>query len=491
MNLASVVLAAGMGKRMNSSLPKVLHKLNGNTMIEHVLKTLHTLKLQKIIVVVGKHFQEIKESIIQTNPPIPPLLKGGKGGLLRTQNSELIFAHQKEAKGTGDALLKAKTAIKGFHGTILIVNGDSPLITRDTLKNLLTLHRKKKDNISLVSFTATEPGSYGRIIRDATGDIVSIIEDRDATESQKKIKEVNSGIYAIESDALHLLKELPLNESKGEYYLTDIISIAKDKGIKVGAYCIGSEDELMGINTQEELERAKRFMKDRIVKEWGERRVSFVDTSSVFISSDVEIGKDTKIYPNVHLEGNTKIGKGCIIYPNVRIQNSIIEDGAVIKDSTLIEDSLVKARASVGPFAHIRPGSQIGAGAKIGNFVEVKKSVIGSGTKASHLSYLGDAKIGKDVNIGAGTITCNYDGYHKHITVIGDNVFIGSDTQLVAPVKIGKGAYVGAGSTITKDVPSMALALSRVHQQNIKGWALKKKLKGKSEKLKVKKKLIW
>lgn len=494
MKVAGVILAAGIGKRMNSSLPKVLHKLSGRTMLQHVLATLYELSPQKIVVVAGKHFKEIKESIIQTSPPIAgptdsrraPLLKRGKGGLLRTQNSELIFAQQKEAKGTGDALLRALPYLRGFNGTVIVVNGDTPLIGRETLKKLLALHEKKGDVISLISFMSQEPSSYGRVIRDESGDIMTIIEDRDATVSQKKITEVNSGVYAMESNALDLLKEIELNESKGEYYLTDIIRIARDKGVKTGAYCIGSEDEFIGVNTREELEKARQLMRDRITKKWIDRGVSFIDTTSVFISSGAKIGRDTIVYPNVHLEGNTKVGKGCTIYPNVRIQNSIIGDGAVIKDSTLIEESIVKNGASVGPFAHIRPGSEIGTKARIGNFVEVKKSVIGSGTKASHLTYIGDAKIGKDVNIGAGTITCNYDGHKKHITVIKDKVFIGSDSQLIAPVKIGKGAYIGAGSTITKDVPSNVLALSRVEQRHLEGWALRRKSKVQSSKLKVK-----
>ncbi|MEW6162253.1 MAG: bifunctional UDP-N-acetylglucosamine diphosphorylase/glucosamine-1-phosphate N-acetyltransferase GlmU [Nitrospirota bacterium] len=467
LKLAGVILAAGLGKRMNSSLPKVLHKIHGTPMLQYVLNTLYGLKPQKIVVVAGKHFKEIRESI--------------KG------DSSISFAQQKEAKGTGDALLKAWPALKGFKGTVIVINGDIPLITRETLKKFLTLHKKKGNVISILSFMAKEPGSYGRIIRGEAGNITSIVEDRDATDLQKNIKEVNSGIYAIESEALPILKEIKLNESKGEYYLTDMISIARNKGIKVNACCTGSEDELMGVNTQEELERVRQLMKDRIIKRWMDRGVSFMDTVSVFISPDVEIGKDTLIYPNVHLEGNTKVGRGCTIYPNVRIHNSIIGDGVVIKDSTLIEGSVVKNRASVGPFTHIRPGSEIGKGAKIGNFVEVKKSVVGSGTKAGHLTYLGDSKIGNNVNIGAGTITCNYDGYKKHITVIEDNVFVGSDSQFVAPVKIGEGAYIGAGSTITKNVPSMALALSRVQQRHIEDWALKRKLKVRSLKLKVKK----
>jgi bifunctional UDP-N-acetylglucosamine pyrophosphorylase/glucosamine-1-phosphate N-acetyltransferase len=229
-------------------------------------------------------------------------------------------------------------------------------------------------------------------------------------------------------------------------------------------------------------------MKEKIINKWIQRGVNFIDASSVFLSPEITIGRGTTVYPNVHLEGKTKIGKQCTIYPNVRILNSTIEDGALIKDCTLIEESVVKKRATVGPFAHVRPGSVIGADSRIGNFVEVKKSVIGSGTKAGHLTYLGDAKIGKDVNVGAGTITCNYDGYKKHTTVIKDNVFVGSDSQLIAPVEIGEGAYIGAGSTITKDVPAKALALSRVGQKQIDGWALRKVSKGKRLKRKKKRK---
>lgn len=461
MRLAGVVLAAGLGKRMNSSLPKLLHMLHGATMLQHVLNTLEELKPQKIVVVVGEHVKKIKEFL---------------------QDDSISFAQQKEAKGTGDALSKALPSLRGFNGTVIVVNGDTPLITPETLKKFLALHDKKGDEISILSFTSQDPGSYGRVIRDEKGNVFSIVENRDATPYQKKIREVNSGVYAIKPKTLHLLKKVKMNESKGEYYLTDMIHIARNEGIKVEAFCIGSEDEFIGINTREELEKARQLMKDRIIRRWLDKGVSFVDTDTVFLSSQIDIGKGTIIYPNVHLEGNTKIGKGCKIYPNVRILNSIIGDGAIIKDSTLIEGSIVKTKASIGPFAHIRPGSDIGEEVRIGNFVEVKKSVIGSGTKALHLTYIGDAKIGKDVNIGAGTITCNYDGYRKHVTTIEDNVFIGSDSQLIAPVKIGKGAYVGAGSTITKDIPSKALALSRVKQKNIEGWVVKRKFKVKSSK---------
>ena len=457
MKLACVVLAAGLGTRMKSSLPKILHNINGRPMLQYVLNALYKLKPGRIVVVAGKHIEEIKDSV--------------------ETDSSIFFAVQKEAKGTGDALLKAVPFLRGFYGTVLVVNGDTPLITSETLKKFLLLHAKKSNSLSFISFRTNDPSSYGRVVRDEIGNVLSIVENRDATASQKNINEVNSGIYAIESKSMGLLKSIKLNKAKGEYYLTDLVHISRNKGIGTDAFCMGSEDELLGINTLQELEKARQLMKAGIIRRWSDMNVHFIDAGSVYISSNAILGRDTLVYPNVHLEGNTKIGSRCTIYPNVRIHCSVIEDGAVIKDSTVIENSLVKSGATVGPFAHIRPGSEIGAGARIGNFVELKKTVIGAGTKASHLTYLGDANIGKDVNIGAGTITCNYDGYKKHITEIKDNVFIGSDSQLIAPVKIGKGAYVGAGSTITKDVPSQSLALSRVEQKNIKGWAAKRQLK--------------
>jgi bifunctional UDP-N-acetylglucosamine pyrophosphorylase / glucosamine-1-phosphate N-acetyltransferase len=457
MKLAGVVLAAGMGTRMKSPLPKVLHDIWGAPMLQYVIDALFALKPQKTVIVVGKHSREIGRAV--TCPPT------------------VVFAQQKKAKGTGDALLTAAPALKQFNGTVLVVNGDTPLITEATLKKFLSLHQKMKNSVSLLSFDAKDPDSYGRIVRDEKERLVSVVENRDATASQRMIREVNSGVYALEPGALTLLKEIKLNALKGEYYLTDIFGIAKAKGLKAAAFLIGLEDEFIGVNTREELEKAREFMKGRIVKKWADRGVDFIDRNSLSISYQTAIGAETVIYPNVHLEGRTKIGKKCTIYPNVRIRDSVIEDSAVVKDATLIEDSTIKRHASVGPFAHVRPGSIIGERAKIGNFVEIKKSVIGAGAKASHLSYLGDARIGKDVNIGAGTITCNYDGHKKYITTIEDDVFIGSDTQLIAPVNVGKGAFVGAGSTITCDVPSNSLALSRVEQRNIEGWALRRKSK--------------
>ncbi|MBI1811743.1 MAG: bifunctional UDP-N-acetylglucosamine diphosphorylase/glucosamine-1-phosphate N-acetyltransferase GlmU [Nitrospirae bacterium] len=418
MKLAVVILAAGRGERMGSHLPKVLHGIFDKPMLQCVIDSAEKLRPSRIIAVVGKNFKEIKKSIKPEN---------------------ILFAIQKKPKGTGDALLRAKTLLKGTKhgGTILVLNGDVPLITSETLKKFLSLHRKGRNGISLISFAAANPASYGRILRDRNSRINSIVEDKDATEAQRKINEVNSGVYAIESGILSLLKEIPLNIAKGEYYLMDVIGIAGNKGYRMNAYCIGSEDELMGVNTIPELMKARKIFRERLTDAWIKKGITFLDHDSIFISGNVAIGRNTTIYPNVCLEGRTEIGRGCTIYPNVRIVDSVIKDGVVVKDSTVIEGSVVRAKAVVGPFAHIRPGCDIGSEAKIGNFVEIKKSVIGDRTKASHLSYLGDASIGKGVNIGAGTITCNYDGKKKNRTTIEDGAFIGSDTQLVAPVKVG------------------------------------------------------
>lgn len=464
MKISAVVLAAGLGTRMKSSIPKVLHKILGKPMLQYVIDTINFIKPHKFIVVAGRNIEEIKREILSTD--------------------KIIFTRQTEPKGTGNAALKALPLLRGFKGTILITNGDTPLITKSTIMNFIELHKKRKNHVSVLSFESKEPSSYGRILRDEKGKVISMVEQRDASEEQKKIKEVNSGIYAIEDNALNLLKKIPLNKLKGEYYLTDIIEIARNKGFKTDAICIGLEEELTGVNTQEELNLAASTMRYRIIKKFLESGITFIDPDSTFISPNVQIKAGTVIYPNVMIEGTTTIGEGCTIFPNVRIIDSEIGNGAIIKDSTLIECSAVKSNAVIGPFAHIRPGSIICENAKIGNFVEVKKSIIGQGTKASHLSYLGDAKIGNDVNIGAGTITCNYDGKDKHITTIEDNVFIGSDTQLIAPVKVGKGAFIGAGSTITVNVPPDSLAISRVEQKNIEGWAIKRRLRKKGNKSK-------
>ncbi|MBF0505709.1 MAG: bifunctional UDP-N-acetylglucosamine diphosphorylase/glucosamine-1-phosphate N-acetyltransferase GlmU [Nitrospirae bacterium] len=454
MNLAAVVLSAGLGTRMKSALPKVLHPLSGKPMVRYVVEALSALKPEKIIAVVGMNGEGIRHAL---------------------RDCPVSFAVQREPEGTGDALKTAVKKLRGFTGTLLVVSGDTPLVKASTLQEFLKLHRKNRKDLSLISFIAGGAHSYGRIIREGNK-LGAIIEHKHASEEQKKISEVNSGIYAIESPLLKLLNKITINKSQGEYYLTDIVGIAVSKGYRAGAFLLGNEDELTGINTRQDLYRASQYLRDRVVAGFMEKGVTFIDKASAFIHPEAVIGPETVIYPNVHIEGKTLIGSGCVVYPNSRIIDCKIGNNVIIKDSTLIESSVINEGASVGPFAHVRPGSVIGAHARIGNFVELKKSLIGSGSKASHLSYLGDAEIGEQVNIGAGTITCNYDGKFKHKTFIEDNVFIGSDTQLVAPVKIGKGSYVGAGSTITRDVPPLSLAVSRTPQKNIEKWAVKRQV---------------
>lgn len=460
MATACVILAAGMGTRMKSRLPKVLHRLCGMPMIQCVIDAAQGLRPERTIVVAGEHIDAIRDAV--SAPGIG-------------------FVRQSSPKGTGHAVLCAMEALDGFRGNVVIVNGDTPLVGASALKRFLALHAKGRSAVSVLSFIASAPDHYGRIVRDSAGKVVSIVEHGDADEKQRTIREVNSGVYAVRHDALGLLGSIAPNTKKGEYFLTDIVALSADAGFKTAAYPIGEEEEFMGVNTREELYRAACIMRRNIVRNWTEKGVSFVDTETVYIDRSVTIGRETKIYPNVYLEGKTKIGADVIIYPNVRVLNGFIADRAVIYDSTVIEDSVVRKDASVGPFARLRPGSDIGEGARVGNFVELKKAVLGRRSKASHLSYLGDASIGSDVNIGAGTITCNYDGLKKHATIIKDGVFIGSDTQLVAPVSVGRGSYVGAGSTVTKDVPAGALALSRIGQRIIPGWA-KKRSAGRKQK---------
>ncbi|HEB76578.1 MAG TPA: UDP-N-acetylglucosamine diphosphorylase/glucosamine-1-phosphate N-acetyltransferase [Nitrospirae bacterium] len=455
--LACVVLAAGQGTRMKSALPKVLHALNGVPMIHHVLRAVSGLRPERVVVVVGRDNRKALEEALGAE--------------------DVRFALQRKPLGTAHALLSAARALSGFQGDVLVMNGDTPLVSTATLRRFVTRHRRAGNGLSLLSFVAEDPAGYGRILRDGSGRPVGIREEADASEEEKSIREVNSGIYLFDAGTLPLLKRIRLNDGKGEYYLTDILGIASRRGLDCGVYCYGDGDEFIGVNTREELLRAQRLLRERTVRHWLERDVSFMDEESVYIQPGVLIGKGTLIYPNVYLEGRTTIGNGCVIYPGVRITDGTVGDGVIIKDSSVVESAEIREGAVVGPFARLRPGTVIMRDARIGNFVEVKASTVGEGAKAQHLSYIGDADVGSRVNIGAGTITCNYDGRKKHRTVIEDDVFIGSDTQLVAPVRVEKGAYVGAGSTITKDVPPGALAISRSRERHIRGWARKKKRK--------------
>lgn len=449
-----VILAAGLGTRMKSKLPKVLHRIFDIPIIDYVIHTAKDINSESIFVVVNPSLKEVIEH-------------------LSNKGVKIIF--QNEPKGTANALVSALPHLKSK--SMLIINGDTPLLKAGTLKNLIELFNKNNLDLAVLSFYPERKHSYGRIIRDKEGYIHKIVEMTNLNQEQMAISESNSGVYVMNTQTADLAREIKISPVKEEFYLTDLVEIAVKNGKKVEAYPLAKEDELIGINTRAELSMALKYLRDRVVNEWMERGVTFYCSQSVWISPQVIIGEDTIIYPNVFLEGETKIGKNCIIYQGVRLKNCTIEDDVEIKDFTVAENSYIGKGSKIGPFAHLRPETFVGTQCRIGNFVEVKKSKIGDGTKAAHLSYLGDAEVGKNVNIGAGTITCNYDGMKKHKTVIEDNVFIGSDTQLIAPVKINKDAYIGAGSTITKEVPEGCLAISRVPQKHIEGWVKRRREK--------------
>lgn len=463
-NIAAIILAAGLGKRMKSDIPKVLHPVAGRPMAFYPLEVVRNLGIKKTVVIVGHKADEVVNALKSSHflPPTP-----------HTQ-----YVRQVPQLGTGHAVLCAEKSLKTFKGDCLILYGDVPLITHETIIGLLNLHARKKAVISFISTVVEDPSGYGRVLRDEDNSVIKIVEHKDASIEEKAINEINTGIYCINARFLFSgLKNIKKENAQVEYYLPDLIEIAAKQKKTVACLTHINPAEVMGINNRIELSEANEEMRERINNELMLSGVTLIDDETAYIHKGVQIGRDTTIYPNVFLEGDTTIGQGCLIEEGCKIINSSIGGGSVIKSHSVVESSQIGKNVSIGPFARIRPDSEIADNAKIGNFVEVKKSKIGKGTKANHLSYIGDATIGKDVNIGAGTITCNYDGVRKHQTIIEDGAFIGSDTQLVAPVKIGKNAYIGSGSTITKNVPSGSLALSRAGQRVVEGWVGKKGMK--------------
>jgi len=453
-----VVMAAGLGTRMKSDQAKVLHRVLGVPMVSYALDALRGAGAKKTAVVVGHQAERVKAALA----PRP----------------DMVFSIQAEQRGTADAFRAGLRGLGRPDGTILVVSGDMPLLDARTLRTFLSSHRRKKSQLTIGTFVTERPGAYGRVLKDAKGAVTGIVEFKDATEAQKAIREVNGGIYAVEPVVLPLLGKIQAKNRAGEYYLTDLVGLAVQAGLRVRSHEL-SEEDLMGVNSRVELERVSRILRRRIARQWMDAGVTVMDPETTTIPPGMKIGRDTVIYPGVILEGVCRIGKSCVLYPGVRILDSTLADGVEIKDSSLIEESKIGSGCAVGPFAHLRPGSVLKENVKVGNFVELKKAQLGAGTKASHLSYLGDAVLGRNVNVGAGTITCNYDGKKKHVTTIGDGVFVGSDTQIVAPVRVGRGAYIGAGSTVVSDVPADALAVSRVRQRNVEGWARRKKKSGK------------
>ncbi len=463
-NIAAIVLAAGRGTRMKSPLPKVLHPLLGRPMLHYPLRVLHTLGITRIITVIGHKAPLIEKSF-------------DAAGI-----RELSFCLQKEQLGTGHAVMVATKKLKTFKGDILILSGDVPLIQSGTIKKFVNKHKSKprvKDRpaISLLTIELDDPKGYGRVIRDAKGTVREIIEDCDLTPKLRSTKEINTGIYLLSADFLFKnLKKLSTNNAQGEYYLPDLVGLANKKGLKVDALKLKSAqaEEVMGINNRVELARAASHMRRELLDKLMLSGVTITDPATTYIDDGVKIGRDTLIHPNTYILGHTTIGAGSVIEEGVKITDSTLAAKVHIKSSSIIESSVVGTGSVVGPFARLRPDTVLDSDVKVGNYVEIKKSKIGRGSKASHLSYIGDSKIGKNVNIGAGVITCNYDGKKKHKTIIEDGAFIGSDSQLVAPVKIGRGAYIGSGSTISKNVAAGALSLTRPEQKTIKNWQKKK-----------------
>jgi bifunctional UDP-N-acetylglucosamine pyrophosphorylase / glucosamine-1-phosphate N-acetyltransferase len=450
-----VILAAGQGTRMKSRMAKVLHRLAGKPLIEHVLRAAQALHPATVTMVVGHEADSIR-SFVGEQPNIGWVL-------------------QKPQLGTAHALQQAEPRLAGKHGTLILLSGDVPMLRATTLRRLVDTHQTARAAATIVTAIVDRPYGYGRIVR-ARGRIARIVEERDASPKDRQVREINGGIYAFDLAPLFdALRGIASQNAQGEYYLTDLVAIYRRRKLRVETLLVENPHEIRGINSRTELAEVSRIVRQTKNEELMAAGVTMIDPATTYIDPDVQIGPDTVIHPGVAIEGQSRIGAACEIHSNVRIVDSEIADKVVIQDFCLILGSRIAESGSVGPFAHLRPDSVVGKGAKVGNFVELKKTTLGPGSKANHLAYLGDATIGAKVNVGAGTITCNYDGTSKHPTVIEDEAFIGSDTQLIAPVRIGKGAYVGAGSSITEDVPPGALGIARGRQTNVAGWVERKK----------------
>jgi len=454
--IAAIILAAGKGTRMKSDLVKVMHPLGERPMISWPVQAAKNAGATRIAVVIGHQAERVRDFF--------------------SADGSITFAVQNDQLGTGHAVAAAREALEGFKGTVLILCGDVPLLRAETLSAMLAAHDSKGAAITVLTTHLENPFGYGRIIKREGGRISRIVEEKDATPEEKEISEVNSGIYCVSSEFLFdAVSRLKNDNAHGEYYLTDIVRTAAEKNLLCLAYHTDDPEEVMGVNDRVQLSVAAAILRGRINRELMLSGVTMIDPAAVYIEAGVEIGADSVIYPNVHISGRSRLGKGCLVEPGAVIRDCRIGHGVIIKAGSILSESEVGDEAAIGPMAHLRPGSNLGAHVKIGNFVETKKIVMGDGSKASHLTYLGDAEIGSDVNIGCGTITCNYDGVRKHKTTIGDRVFVGSDVQLVAPVTIGSNSLIAAGTTVTMDVPPDSLAIARTPQINKEGWKLKKR----------------
>ena len=456
--LSAIILAAGKGTRMKSELPKVMHKIAGKPMIEIVTDKLNAFSIIHCYLVVG-HGKDLITSHFKN----------------KTFNFNLHCVIQKEQRGTGDAVLSCEEHVEKFQGDILILCGDMPLISEDTLLAFYDNYKKNSLDIAVLSTYMPEPFGYGRIVRDS-GKFVKIVEEADASNEEKEINEINTGIYIVKAHLLfQLLKKISSNNKQGEFYLTDIVEQGIKHKCKVDAFPTDNWKSFIGINNRQQLSFAEKIIINELIENFQKNGVTFILPETTYLEYNVKIGNDTVIYPSNNLFNGAEIGSGCIIGPSNTVKNSIIKDNVQLKGYCYLDGAIIDEFSQIGPFSHLRPGTNIGKDCKVGNFTEIKKSNLGNGVKASHLSYIGDAEIMEGVNVGAGTITCNYDGFKKHKTLIGKNVFIGSDTQFVAPVKIGDNALIAAGTTVTRDVPENALTHSRTKQVNIAGKGMKKR----------------
>jgi bifunctional UDP-N-acetylglucosamine pyrophosphorylase / glucosamine-1-phosphate N-acetyltransferase len=441
-NRYAVILAAGQGTRMKSKLYKVLHPVCGKPMVQHVVDQISSLQMKQMVAVVGHGAEKVQEQL----------------------GDHIQYVLQEEQLGTAHAVMQAEEVLANEEGVTLVVCGDTPLITSETMEKLIAEHESLGAKATILTANPEDPTGYGRIIRNSEGTVERNVEHKDATEEERKVTEINTGTYCFDNKALFdALKKVNNDNVQGEYYLPDVIEILKDAGEVVAAYQTPDFNETLGVNDRVALSKAESFMKKRINERHMRNGVTLIDPEQTYISDDAEIGSDTVIYPGTVILGNTKIGEENIIGPQSEIKDSVVGNGNTIRQS-VIHDSEVGNETAIGPFAHIRPKSVLENNVKIGNFVEVKKSVMSTGSKASHLSYIGDAEIGKDVNLGCGSITVNYDGKNKFLTKVEDGAFIGCNSNLVAPVTVGKNAYVAAGSTITNDVPAESLSIARSRQ---------------------------
>jgi len=464
-SVGAVVLAAGLGTRMKSGIAKVLHSLGGQPLLWYPLAALRRLDPERVVVVVGYQADAVRAV--------------AEGVGLRGLKTVV----QSEQRGTGHAVRCAAPALAGFTGDLLILYGDAPLVRTTTLQRLLEHHRASAADLTLLSMRLPDPYGYGRIVRDERGRVVRIVEERDASAEERAIDEVNPGFYCVRAPVLlPCLEELRADNAQGEYYLTDIVALAAGRGCRLESLETDRPEELAGINSRAELAAAEGRLRAERVAHFLAAGVTFEDPATAYIGPLVEIGADTVIGPNVILRGTTRVGRNCRLDGTAWLHDTVLEDDVHLRFGCVLEGAVVGAEAIVGPFARLRPGTRLGPRVHIGNFVETKNAVLGEGTKANHLSYLGDCDIGAETNVGAGTITCNYDGFAKHRTTIGARVQIGSDTQLVAPVEVGDDAYIGAGTTVTRSVPPGALAVSRPELRFVEGWTARRRARARQRK---------